>query len=250
MNKSRLKKTSRIKQAIFKTGFDTKIRNLDVIAVLKSLSAEDELTLDAGCGESGLSGHIKMLNLVGTDITIFKERMHDPLFVCSSISSLPFSDNFFPVTLTIDVLEHLPVEIREKGVTELIRTARGAVIMAFPAGQAARKVDEKFQSELIARKTPVPAWVEEHLSHSYPSSENMILVAKTTAEKYNKKIKSIKLYYSESIKITQLLRWTASRSKFLYIAANSLLGLLLPILPKPGETNSYRTIIAIEFEQI
>lgn len=248
MIKSKSKKTTSLKQAIFERGSDTRGRSLDVAAVLQSLSIKGKLLLDAGCGENGLNNYATAANVISTDLNIFKERIGDPKFICSSIAELPFADSFFPITATVDVLEHLAVDIREAGVAELVRVTKEAVVMAFPAGQTAREIDENFQAKLAERKKPTPSWVEEHLQHPYPLAENIISVAEKASEKYSKKIRSIKLYYSEPIKITKTLRWTASKSKILYIATNSLLGLLLPLIPKPRKNNSYRTIVVIEFE--
>jgi hypothetical protein len=86
------------------------------------------------------------------------------------------------------------------------------------------------------------------LQNPYPLAESVLATINSEATKSSKKIKKIEFFYSEHIKITQSLRWTAAKSKLLYVAANSIFGLLLPVIPKPNENNSYRTIILIEFQ--
>lgn len=237
------------KRVIFNLGFDTKGRNSDVASVLKLLSPEGKTILDAGSGENGLANFIKWADIIGTDITPSVPQNNGHKFLCADITSLPFADNSFPIAASVDVLEHLPVSIRDKAIAELIRVAQKALVLAFPFGQLAREVDENFQKDLIKSKKSSPEWLDEHLLNPYPSIEDILSIINSGSSKYGKKINKVEMFYSEDIKITRSLRWAAAKSKFLFIALNSLFGLLLPVIPKPNKNNSYRAIILIQFQK-
>jgi Methyltransferase domain len=83
------------------------------------------------------------------------------LFFQSSIASLPLANLSFPVVASVDVLEHLPLEVRDAVVAEMFRVARTALIVAFPCGRRARQTDEDFQKSLV-----------QVSSHSYPLAGN------------------------------------------------------------------------------
>jgi len=169
------------------------------------------------------------------------------MFLQADIASLPFADLSFPIVASVDVLEHLTLDIRDEAVAELMRVARTAVVVAFPFGQRARQTDEDFQRSLVKLEKAQPDWLVEHLQNPYPSVESVLLKIKEESMKYYRH-SDIKISYSEQIKVTQMLRWAASRSELLYIGLNLFAGLLSPLIPQPTENNSYRAIILMKFQ--
>ncbi len=238
--------TDKLRQTFYCLSWDTRGRNLDVIKVLKPILREDSTLLDAGCGEYGLASLLPSEQFTGVDIVDSMWQNKNFKFLRGSILSLPFSKESFSVATSVDVLEHLPTEIREQAIAELVRVSRNAVVIAFPFGTQAQQIDENFAEHLKRLDKPQPDWLNEHLHSPYPQLETVISAIEAEAGYNNKKV-NIKTFYSESIQITRLLRWAAIRSKFLYLTFNLLAGLMHPIVPQTNRNNSYRVILLAEF---
>lgn len=234
-------------QLLFKLGFDTRCRNLDVARALAPVLSGGQTLLDAGCGDYGLADFVAAPNVVGTDITPPARRGQYRQFVRASITALPFAEKSFPVAASVDVIEHLPPEARERAVAELLRVAREAVVIAFPVGPRAQRTDEDFRQSLARKRRAEPDWLDEHLRNQYPTVEWVASKIEDEAQRTARR-SDIRVFYSEHIKVTRLLRWSAARSGALYVGLNLLAGALAPVLPRPGETNSYRAVVLATFK--
>jgi SAM-dependent methyltransferase len=145
---------------------------LDVLAADRATTA-----LDVGSGWYGLSWYWPH-TVVQTDLEFSGARPTErrpglPQFVRSTAERLPFADGAFDHVVSLDMVEHLPSSIREASVRELTRVARRAVVVAFPCGSRAQRVDRALAAGL--RATPrrvVPPWLSEHLGQAdYPDDE-------------------------------------------------------------------------------
>ena len=76
-------------------------------------------------------------------------------------ANLPFADRSFDVAVSIDILEHLPREIRGRFVAELNRVSRQRVIVAAPFAEA------REAEEIIVAATG-NRWLKEHARYGLP----------------------------------------------------------------------------------
>jgi SAM-dependent methyltransferase len=240
MSKSMLHKT------LYKMAWDTRCRNVDVARLLRPHIARDTTILDAGCGEFGLAAFISAKNIVGVDILPTDAKVENFEFVHGSILSLPFPDRSFSIGASVDVLEHLPADLRRAAVKEVVRTARDAVIVTFPSGKPAREADERFAKRLRDLDSPMPDWLDEHLRDEYPEAARVVEWISDEAIKNGKKA-IVSTHFSENLAVAEFLRSRATNSKYLYLLSNFACGALLPFMPKPSEQNAYRAIIFAEF---
>ncbi|MFZ1702569.1 MAG: methyltransferase domain-containing protein [Pyrinomonadaceae bacterium] len=236
-----------LRDLIFRFGWDTRCRNVDVARVLRPLLGEETTLLDAGCGEYGLTAFMLSAQITGVDILPADTIAKGVNYVHGSIIDIPFEDRFFDIAASVDVLEHLPEDIRPAAVKQLVRVAKNAVVITFPCGERARNIDEYFEKELKDRGQPLPEWLAEHLANRYPEAKEIIDEITTEAESSERKV-STQVIYSENSTVAKILRWSAARSKYLYIAANLLAGILLPIMPKANAANGYRAIVFTKFD--
>jgi SAM-dependent methyltransferase len=199
--------------------------------------------LDAGCGEYGLANFIPQVTSVDIDRPARLPAGRN--FVKASITALPFEASAFPAVASVDVLEHLPPEARDKAIRELVRVALNTLIVAFPVGAQAEGVDREFHNALVEREQPEPDWLVEHLSHPYPTVEAVLAQIREAAADRRSEVS---VSYSEDIRVTRLLRRAAVHSKFLYMGLNLVAGVLSPIIPRPVASNSYRAIITVKFQ--
>lgn len=220
--------------------WDTRCRNVDVRHALRRFS--NAKILDAGCGEYGLAAFMPSADITGVDILPAENVDQRLKYKQGSILELPFEDRSFDVAVSIDVLEHLPGDVRGKAVSELLRVARKAVIVAFPDGADARAIDEDFGRELSASGQPFPDWLAEHLAHRYPETAHVVNLIEESGRRAK-----VSIVHSENLAVTRSLRWSAARSKYVYMAANTLAGVLLAVMPKATAGSAYRAIVVAEF---
>lgn len=239
----------RIRTLIHTWGWDTGCRNSDVARRIKPLVSDGAYVLDAGCGENGLASFLPGKNVVGVDVLKPGDQQHNFTFLRGSILSLPFSARSFAVVASVDALEHLPADLRPAAITEMLRVADATVVVSFPSGNAARRVDEAFHRNLIQRNMPVPDWVNEHLADNYPEVESVVAEVHGQATKLGREVDT-SVFYSEHIEVTKFLRWAAVRSKYVYIISNFFLGIVLPVFLRAGVDNSYRSILVVRLRKV
>ncbi len=238
---------SSLHRMLYKWAWDTRCRNIDVSRVLRPMIGGESTILDAGCGEYGLSAFVSAKRVVGVDVIASEEDADGFTFVHGSIAALPFAERSFSIAASVDVLEHLPQAIRPGAIRQLVRVADDAIVVTFPCGELARRADEVFNRELVDSHQQIPDWLAEHLENEYPDTDSVVAEIEQEAESRGRKVKT-SVYYSENLSVARFLRWSAVRSKYLYLISNLLSGILLPLLPGANEANAYRSIVVAQFE--
>lgn len=236
-----------IRKTLYKMAWDTRCRNVDVARILRPFVNAGTTVLDAGCGEYGLSAFVAAKSVVGVDILRTDVKVDGFTFIHGSIITLPFAERSFSVAASVDVLEHLPVNLRPEAIRQLVHVAKETIIITFPAGKPAREIDEAFNTKLVASHREVPDWLSEHLENPYPDAFDVAETIIDEAEEHARKVK-VTVLYSENLSVARFLRKAASTSKYLYLFSNLAAGFLLPLMPKASATNGYRAIILAEFE--
>jgi hypothetical protein len=185
--------------------------------------------------------------MVGVDIIPVGRPRPNLAFTFGSIAALPFRDRSFPIAASVDVLEHLPLDLRKKAVSELVRVSRSAVVIACPHGRTAARCDADFTRQLNARNKPIPDWLGEHQRQVHPDLSSLTLWIREAAGATGRGIK-LRVEYCEAAWVCRIVRRAAARATLFYSVVNLLFGLLMPLIPDPGPENSYRLILIAEFD--
>src|ERR1039458_2612088 len=95
-------------------------------------------------------------------------------YAVGSALSLPFSDRSFEFVLAADTLEHIPAADRQSFLHELLRVARGAVLLSFPFRTPLNEACERLVYRYIQMRKQVelPAF-REHLELGLPEIETV-----------------------------------------------------------------------------
>jgi hypothetical protein len=153
------------------------LRYQPAIQILDELGAHT--VLDVGAGWHGVTRWWPHA-AVQTDIDFGRaprniQRRGIPSLVRASAEALPFADGAFDFALSLDMIEHLPAEIRAESIRELTRVARRGVVVGFPVGARARKLDESLARVVRTLRQPLPDWLEEHLAQqNYPDRSTLL----------------------------------------------------------------------------
>jgi SAM-dependent methyltransferase len=152
------------------------LRYLPVVEVLDQFDAST--VLDVGSGWHGLSWY-RPGPVVQTDLAFSGEPPAGrPIgavrYVCASAERLPFRDGAFDYVVSLDLVEHLPTALRAAAIRELTRVAACGVVIGYPVGEDAARVDRRLDRALTLARRPVPGWLTEHLAQAhYPDTETL-----------------------------------------------------------------------------
>jgi hypothetical protein len=125
--------------------------------------------LEIGSGALGI-GEFLAVSFIGVDIKFSPPFSAGNVPVYAAGSALPFRDNTFYSVLCLDTLEHVPCGQREALLAELVRVSSKHIIVGFPFGTNAKKIDMRLSAFYVRRKIELPSWLIEHTGSLYPDS--------------------------------------------------------------------------------
>jgi hypothetical protein len=93
---------------------------------VQSTAHKWQTLLDIGCGNGLTAGLLRTagFNCSGIDITLAGVKQDASEFFESPVWQMPFADDEFDYTFSTDVLEHLPTEMVDASIQEIIRVSR------------------------------------------------------------------------------------------------------------------------------
>jgi len=95
-------------------------------------------------------------------------------FVQASALALPFPQSAVECVISLDMLEHVPLELRHQVLIELLRVAQREVILGFPCGKSAQESDA-FLYRLCQRlRLSTPEWLAEHMQYEFPDEAQVV----------------------------------------------------------------------------
>jgi ubiquinone/menaquinone biosynthesis C-methylase UbiE len=241
--------TSTVHKFMYKWMWDSRSRCMDTRRVLRPFLTNTTTILDAGCGEYGLAAFMPSAKITGVDILPDEDIDSSVNYVHGSIIDLPFEEGSVDVAAAVDVLEHLPNDLRPAAVQQLVRVAKKAIVLTFPSGDAARRVDEDFSRALRSREKANPEWLDEHLANIYPDVEKVIEEIEAASKASGRKVVT-SVFYSEPVTFSKFVRWAAARSPYFFIIGGLLGGILIPLIPRATRKNAYRAIILANFDGV
>ncbi len=89
----------------------------------------------------------------------------------ADVTDLPFSDGEFDVVVALDLLEHLPAEMRPVALRELARVSRKRLVAGCPCGEDALRADRLLARYYAIQPRATPPWLVEHLDNGFPTAE-------------------------------------------------------------------------------
>jgi len=137
--------------------FDTYERH----ALVSRLLEGSRTVLDVGGRPRGLAAFYR-------DGEVTALNVDEPADVLYGGSSLPFPDGAFDAVTSIDVLEHLPRDERQTHLVELVRVARGRVVVCCPLGTPEHVEAERALAERYRHR-----FLEEHIANGLPTEAEL-----------------------------------------------------------------------------
>jgi SAM-dependent methyltransferase len=97
-----------------------------------------------------------------------------------SVTAIPAPDASFDAVLCLDMLEHVPPGDRARAVAELMRVLApgGRLVLTFPSGATAEKLDRWLATAYAARHGKQHPWAAEHLELGLPDADEIAGLAR------------------------------------------------------------------------
>jgi ubiquinone/menaquinone biosynthesis C-methylase UbiE len=168
-------------------------------------------------------------DITGTDIDFGQRREKKLKLVEASAEKLPFKDNSFDCVVSVDMLEHLPANIRKKAIFEMIRVARGKVYISFPRGNLSTAIDKAISKYYKFTHKEELGYLMEHQKYTLPGENKVKLYINQAARGNAKKVQITKKLNTNSLLWAGLLLLGFSEVRMLTNFYHKLL-LFLPVL--------------------
>lgn len=170
---------------------DTAFRYYPVIDVIKRYNLGEQKILEVGSGSLGIAPYFKK-PLTGLDINFDETSSKNLKKIIYDGGSFPFEDNSFSLVISIDSLEHISSEDRDKHIKEMMRVAKNGIVVVVPTGGAAYEHDKRLADYFSKVKQRSDKYLSEHLLNGLPEKEEIEEMIKRSAE-YTGKTGEIKI---------------------------------------------------------
>ena len=130
---------------ITESSLDPALRYDTVIGLLAERYRPDLKILEVGSGSAGITEFLAH-RVTGVDPAFERTaERRSPLLdpVVAAADALPFPDAAFDVVLSLEMLEHVPSQMREPCLSEMFRVLRpgGRMVVTFPSDETAARLD-------------------------------------------------------------------------------------------------------------
>ena len=224
------------------------LRYAPVVSEIKKAALTNAKILEIGSGSLGIVPYLKReinaldIDFSGPQTSLIKKTK-------GYATSIPFRKNSFDVAISVDVLEHLKPQVREKAIYEMLRVAKKMAILVTPEGEDSENQDKNLHEKYIRVFKNPNQFLEEHIKYGLPKKEEILVSIDRSARLLNKKAKT-KSYPNLNLFIRNILMQTwITKSKILYYIYLKGYLLFVPILKLCNFGKTYRRVFVIEFDR-
>lgn len=219
------------------------LRYMPIVDDLKKRHQKEETILEMGSEITGITPYLKK-KVTGVDIDFDYSKKNEWLTPIKIKGvELPFKDKSFDYVLSVDMLEHVPPQLRQKAVAEMIRVTRKKMYLTFPCGKESVKVDKHLNDYFVKKKGGQFQYLKEHLELGLPDAKEV--------EQQMRAESNCKVQVIGNTNITLwkwLLKMGIAGNKFESSLYRRLL-LLLPLLKHFNYGTTYRKLFILEREK-
>lgn len=224
---------------------ETALRYIPVVNVLNKLKLQNAKILEVGSGSLGITPYLKRA-IDGLDVDFTGPQTPLVNKIKGTADEIPFRKNSYDVVISVDVLEHLKKEAREKAITELLRVAKKLAIIVVPTGELSEKQDRNlFEYWKRIFKEP-NQFLEEHVKNGLPRVDEILVQIDKSSQRLKKSTKITSSPLLNLLVRNILMRTWISKNKLIYYLYLKGYLLLLPALVFANFGNCYRRIFVIE----
>jgi hypothetical protein len=200
--------------------------------------------LDVGSGSLGI-GEFYTEPFVGCDLCFYDPPLSLMAAVQASALSLPFACSSFDMVVSSDMLEHIPAAMRGVAIHDMIRVSRKFAILAFPCGEPAYRLDQKYMQFCQRRGLRPPLWLQEHLSHGLVEANEVESVLDNLRVSYSV-VGHENLAFHHWLLISSSSTWL---NRLFRLSLQTVPGLVKALLKLANSEPTYRKLYFITLEE-
>jgi hypothetical protein len=224
---------------------DVAMRYLPIVRLIRSRGMRDHVT-DVGSGPAGIAPYLRA-PITGVD-TSFLPAPHPLLTpVDASVVETPFDDRSRPCVISVDMLEHMPAEVRPGAIAELVRIAGRLLVVAVPCGPAAEEHDRAVAALFREVRGVDYRYLLEHLEYGLPRADDLRAAIDAAMRQWDRR-GNVTLVPNANLRVRTWVvnRWIRRRlpDKVAWVA----LTWLSSALARANGTPAYRQIAVVEFD--
>lgn len=222
------------------------LRYLPVVSEIKKAKLEDSKILEIGSGSLGITPYFNK-KIEGVDIDFSGPQTEHLVKIKGSAVNLEFRKNSKDVTISVDVIEHIPADLREKAIFDMLKITKKLAIIVVPVGEDSEKQDKELQSHWKKIFSEKNQFLEEHVQNGLPKTDEILVYIDRSLRKLDKKAKTTS-YPNLNLHIRKfvMLAWITKNKLLYYFYLKGLL-LFVPILRHANFGKAYRRVFVIEF---
>ena len=153
----------------------------------KNRSKPSYTILEVGSGAHGnLADFLPNDQITFLDVDLPEEVLGDSRFVVGDATNLHFEDASFDYVIGLDVLEHIPTDLRHAFFKEVLRVSREGVFLTFPHAHVGENIDDSMLREFYKMMMErYPLWLDDHLTYPLPTWQYAVNEIKRIDESVN-----------------------------------------------------------------
>lgn len=224
------------------------LRYWPVVREIKKAKLENSKILEIGPGSLGIVPYLKG-EIVGIDVDFSGPQTKSLNKIKGKATELPFRKNSYDATISVDVLEHIPPQLRETAILEMLRVTKRLAIIVIPTGEHSEEQDRQLHERWNKVFKTKNQFLEEHVKFGLPKNEEIFVYIDRSLRKLKKDAKT-RSYPNLNIFIRKILMLTwITKNKYLYYLYLKGFLLFMPILKFANFEKTYRRVFVVEFTQ-
>ncbi len=223
------------------------IRYKEIVRIIEKTKKNEPSIIEIGSGKIGITSYLKQ-KVIGVDVTFddypplgsLEEKIYNG-------STLDYFDNSFDFVISVDTIEHIPKDERQKIITEMLRITKKYTILAFPCSKKSQLYEKKLLRKYTSYGLPVPKYLKEHMECGLPDENEIMGMIKRNFISENISRYDLTVLSNENLKLWYLHEYFKSKGAVYFYPAMFVFKFLLclmPFLASIGEC--YRKIIIIK----
>lgn len=223
---------------------DVAMRYLPIVDLVRERGLRGQIT-DVGCGPEGIAPYLRR-PITGVD-TDLRPPVH-PLMtpVNASVLDTPFDDASRPCVISVDMLEHVPVDVRQAAVDELVRIAGRLLVIAVPTGPVSEAHDREVAERYRAVRGIDYRYLREHLENGLPTEQQLREYVDRALQRFDRRAQ-VTLVPNADLRLRKFIvnRWISRRlpDKAAWVA----LTWASTLCAKFNGGDPYRQIVVVDF---